>query len=432
MRKRITSMALAAVMAIGLLTGCGGGDNQPSETKKAEDGSIELSCWVHETDSDEGKLYKSQVDAFNEQYKGKYHVTLTQIARSGDAGGYDDKINAAISNGGLPDVFTIDSVTVAEYADAQAIVPIDEYITEEDLKDFNPSIVQQGTYEDKLYTLGVMDSSVGIFYNKTMFKEAGITPATVENPWTLQDLTDACKKLTKDDCYGITMSLDAKDETLIYFFLPLIYSQGGNVISDDGKTVDGYLNGEATVNLLKWIKEMKDSGYVSATPPEKCFEQGKAAMALTGAWEPATLKDYDMDWGLMPMPIYDKDSKMSSACGSWTFGMSSNCADDRKKGAAELIKFMTSTEACVDMYEANGMPPARSSAFSKIEAFNEEPLNVISYQLQNTAQARPSAVSYSILSDQFATAVQNVLTGMDVKSALDEAVTQYNFQADIE
>ena len=56
-----------------------------------------------------------------------------------------------------------------------------------------------------------------------MFEKAGIEPATAEKPWTLAQLEDAAKKLTTDDCYGITMSLDAKDETCIYFFLPLIY-----------------------------------------------------------------------------------------------------------------------------------------------------------------------------------------------------------------
>ena len=67
-----------------------------------------------------------------------------------------------------------------------------------------------------------------------------------------------------------------------------------------------------------------------------------------------------------------------------------------------------------------------------IKEFNEEPLSVFRYQLANTAQARPVSVNYAIASDQFATAVQNVLTGMDVKEALDQAVTQYNFQTDTE
>ena len=434
MKKKVISALMATVMAAGLLVGCGGKDSNDasSETAKNADGSTELSIWVHETDSPEGQLYKKLIDDFNKENEGKYHATLTQIARSGDAGGYDDKINAAISNGGLPDVFTIDGVRVGEFADAGAIVPIGEYYTEDDLADFNPSIIQQGTYKDELYTVGCFDSSVGIFYNKDMFEKAGITPATKEDPWTLEELTDAAKKLTTDDCYGITMSLDATDETVIYFFLPLIQSQGSNVIADDGVTAKGYLNGDAALNTVSWIKDMVDNGYASATPEENSFELGKAAMAINGSWAPAGLADYDINWGLMPMAKYDEESEAASACGSWTFGMSKDCPDENKEAAAELIKFMTSTDADAQMYGANSMPPARQSAFDQIDAFKEAPLDVFQYQLANTAQARPVSVNYAVLSNQFATAVQNVLTGMDPKEALDEAVTQYNFQTDTE
>lgn len=436
LRRKVMVTLLAGSMAAAMLTGCGQGSSgqKAAEAETAADGSMELTIWVHETDSsEEGKHYARLVEAFNEQYAGKYHASLSQIARSGDAGGYDDKVNAAISNGGLPDVYTVDGVTVAQYADAGAIVPIDSYFTEEELSDFNPSIIQQGTYNGKLYTLGAMDSSVGIYYNKDMFEAAGITPATAENPWTLDELTEAAKKLTTEDCFGITMSLDAKDETMIYFFLPLIQSQGSNILSQDGLLTEGYLNGEATVNVLTWIKDMADNGYVSATPAENSFELGQAAMALTGAWEPANLAKFpEIDWGLMPMPKYDSSSKAVSACGSWTFAVSGQCAEEKKEGAAELVRFMTSTEAAAGMFAANAMPPSRQSAFAEIEDFNQEPLSVFQYQLTNTAQARPVSVNYAVASNQFATAVQNVLTGMDVKEALDQAVTQYNFQTDTE
>ncbi|MCI8268291.1 MAG: extracellular solute-binding protein [Lachnospiraceae bacterium] len=432
MKKNVLSLLLAGSLAVSLIAGCGSKPQAEAET--AADGSVELTIWVHETESsDEGKLYAKLIGEFNEKYAGQYHATLSQIARSGDAGGYDDKINAAISNGGLPDVFTVDGVTVAQYADAGAIVPIDEYFTSEELSDFNPSIIQQGTYDGKLYTLGAMDSSVGIFYNKDMFEAAGITPATAENPWTLDELTEAAKKLTTDDCFGITMSLDAKDETIIYFFLPLIQSQGSNIVSEDGLLAEGYMNGEAAVNVLTWIKDMADNGYVSATPAENSFELKQAAMALTGAWEPANLAKFpDVNWGLMPMAKYDSGSQAVSACGSWTFAVSGQCAENKKKGAAELVRFMTSTEAAAGMFAANSMPPSRQSAFSEIAEFGQEPLSVFQYQLTNTAKARPVSVNYAVASNQFATAVQNVLTGMDVKEALDQAVAQYNFQTDTE
>lgn len=462
MKKKIVATMMAMAVLGTAVTGCGGNGGQgaaPADTTETEEpaadaeapaaeeeapaadaaetevpagDAIDVSIWVHETDSGEGQLYKKLVDDFNNENAGTYHATLTQIARSGDAGGYDDKINAAISNGGLPDVFTIDGVRVGEFADAGAIVPISDYFTADDLADFNPSIVQQGTYQDQLYTVGCFDSSVGIFYNKDMFEAAGITPATKEDPWTLQELTEAAEKLTTSDCYGITMSLDSKDETIIYFFLPLIQSQGANVFGDDGLTADGYLNGDAAVNVVSWIKSMVDNGYASATPEMNSFELGKAAMAINGSWAPAGLAEYDINWGLMPMAKYDENSTPASACGSWTFGMSKDCPDERKEAAAALIRFMTSADADAQMYGANSMPPARQSAYDQIDAFKEAPLDVFQYQLANTSQARPVSVNYAVLSNQFATAVQNVLTGMDPTDALNEAVTQYNFQTDME
>lgn len=458
MKKRMIAMMMTTAMLTGALTGCGGNTGQeaasgtetagtaetestpdaadtteaPAAAEASDAGGIEVSLWVHETDSPEGQLYKKLVDDFNNENTGRYHATLTQIARSGDAGGFDDKINAAISNGGLPDVFTIDGVRVGEFADAGAIVPIGDYFTADDLADFNPSIVQQGTYKDQLYTVGCFDSSVGIFYNKDMFEAAGITPATKEDPWTLKELTDAAAKLTTDDCYGITMSLDSKDETIIYFFLPLIQSQGSSVFAADGVTAEGYLNGDASRKVVSWLKEMVDNGYASATPETNSFELGKAAMAINGSWAPAGLAEYDINWGLMPMAKFDENSTPASACGSWTFGMSKDCPEERKEAAAALIKFMTSADAAAQMYGANSMPPARQSAYDQIDAFKEAPLDVFQYQLANTSQARPVSVNYAVLSNQFATAVQNVLTGMDPADALNEAVTQYNFQTDTE
>ena len=85
------------------------------------------------------------------------------------------------------------------------------------------------------------------------------------------------------------MALDATDETVIYFFLPLIQSQGSNVFADDGVTAEGYLNGDAALNTVTWIKEMVDKGYASATPEANSFELGKAAMAVNGSWAPAVI-----------------------------------------------------------------------------------------------------------------------------------------------
>lgn len=237
--KKLMTNLLVVGMAGMLFTGCG---NQSKSKSISADGVVQLDMWVHETDSNEGKLYKSLVEEFNEVNKGKIEVTLTQIPRTGDAGGYDDKVNAALTTGNMPDVFTIDGPSVGAQAEAGAIVPIGQYFEDEDLKDFNTDIIQQGTFNGELYTLAAMDSSVLLFYNKDMFKDAGVTPATVDNPWTWDEFYDACKALTKDGVYGANLGLKDVGEWMTYAFLPMVQSGGGNIISEDGnEKVEGYL-----------------------------------------------------------------------------------------------------------------------------------------------------------------------------------------------
>lgn len=86
MKKNVLSLLLAGSLAVSMMAGCGGND-QKETAQTSADGSVELSIWVHETESsDEGKLYAKLIGEFNEKYAGQYHATLSQIARSGDAG----------------------------------------------------------------------------------------------------------------------------------------------------------------------------------------------------------------------------------------------------------------------------------------------------------------------------------------------------------
>jgi fructooligosaccharide transport system substrate-binding protein len=426
--KRVIATVLTVIMTATLFTGCG---SKEKEVTTTEDGATVITLWVHQTnDTPEGKVYDELVKEFNEQHKGEIEVQLTSIARTGDAGGYDDKINAAITNSSMPDVFTIDGPTVAANADAGTIVPITEYVDQAELDEFNKSIVQQGTYNKELYTLGTFDSSVCVYYNVDMFAAAGITPATVDNLWTWDDFTEACKKLKSDTVFGANLGLNDIGEWLTYAYLPLIQSGDGSIVSDDGEeTVDGYLNGQSTVDALTFIKNLIDDGLVSATPEDYTFEKGSSAMTFSGPWEIATLKDYpEIKWGTMPYPIKAEGATPASPCGSWTYGVSKDCTEENRVAAAEVIKWLTATESCVKMYDAISMPPARQTAFKEIAAFQEAPLDVLTYQMANSAIPRPIVVNYPILSDKFAKAVANVASGMDVKQALDDAVEQYNFQ----
>ncbi|MCB2359963.1 ABC transporter substrate-binding protein [Clostridium estertheticum] len=425
-KKSIAILTLASILMFSLV-GCGSKASTSTSTSK---GVVNLTMWVHETDSPEGKLYKKRVADFNEVNKGKISVKLTAIPRTGTASGYDDKVNAAVTTNSLPDVLTCDGPTVAAEAEAGILAPIDDYVKKSDLTDFNPDIIKQGTYNEKLYGLGAMDSSVVIYYNKDMFAAAGITaPTDLKSAWTWDQLQSNAKKLTTSKVFGINMSLNSGGEWNTYAFLPFVQSNGGQIISNDGKTSTGYINSAKTVEAVGYIKKLVDDKVVSKTPIDNSFELGKAAMTLTGTWEQATLAKYpNVKYGIMPYPVSNSNAKAVSPCGSWGFYMTKSATSDKQKAAVDLIKYMTNTESCVDIYKANGMPPARKTAVAKITEFKSLPLKVVADQLQKTATPRPATADYPVLSDGFSKAIANAISGQDPKVALDAAAKQIDAQ----
>ncbi|WP_052947574.1 ABC transporter substrate-binding protein [Aneurinibacillus tyrosinisolvens] len=148
------------------------------------------------------------MEEFNQAHKGKIKVKL-EIIPSGAGHAYEDKINVAVSGSSLPDVLDMDGSFIANYAATQILAPMDEYVKEEDKKDFAKSIIQQGTYDGKLYALGAMESSLVLFYNKKLVKEVGITPPdSLDKAWPWQQFADNAKKLTKGGRYGVTLNMN--------------------------------------------------------------------------------------------------------------------------------------------------------------------------------------------------------------------------------
>ena len=61
-----------------------------------------------------------------------------------------------------------------------------------------------------------------------------------------------------------------------------------------------------------------------------------------------------------------------------------------------------------------------------MEEYQDESRKVIKDQVINTAHPRPISTSYPVLSSEFASALQDIRTGVDVKDALAKVVTRFN------
>jgi fructooligosaccharide transport system substrate-binding protein len=396
-----------------------------SKSANSQDGKT-LTMWVHVSDdSEEGKVYQKRVDAFNKKYASEnIEAKIDFIPRSGNGGGYEDKVNAALTTNTLPDVITLDGPNTAAYAKSGVIAPLDEYIKDQD--DLLPSIKQQGTYQGKLYAIGVSESSVGIYYNKKMLKDAGVdlkTLPTVENPWTWDEFLELCKKLkNKYDKPAIDMQLQSKDEMLTYALLPFVWSAGGDVLSKDGKKAEGVFNDKLTVEAMTFIQTMLKEGYTTRTPVKQAFETEKYPMKMSGVWTVTDMETNfpNVDYGVMPYPVSPKTKKLVSPSGSWQFAMTQT--SENKEWAAKLVDWMTNKESNLELSRSIAALPVRYSSEKVLAKEFSDEMNVFLQQLKETGHARPVTPAYPQVTRAFQQAIDDISffdQHQDIQSVLD-------------
>ncbi|WP_408011161.1 ABC transporter substrate-binding protein [Pseudalkalibacillus sp. A8] len=398
--------------------------------EKASGDPNEVSIWVHTSkETAEGEAMQKIIDRFNEQNDGNYTAKIEFIPRSGSGGGYEDKVNAALTTNTLPDVLTLDGPNTAAYAKARIIAPIGKYISNKD--DLLPSIIQQGTYKDKLYAVGYSESSVGIFYNKQMLKDAGIdlsTLPTVDKPWDWNQFMELCEILVKKyDQPAIDMGLNDQSEWLMYAFSPFLWSQGGSIVSEDKTKATGVYNDENSVKTMTFIQDMVEKGFTTKTPVEKGFQTGKYPMKFTGSWTIAEMESSypDVEYGVMPYPTSPDTNKLVSPSGSWQYAMSSTT--DKKEAAGALIDFMTSTEPLKEIALANSVLPASKSVIKEVQDEVSPQMKILIEQNSKTAHARPVLPEYPKVSRTFQQTISDLTyyeKNKDIQKLLDTKASQ--------
>ncbi|WP_373164547.1 sugar ABC transporter substrate-binding protein [Agathobaculum sp. Marseille-P7918] len=427
MKKRLLGItAMCAIVCC--LAGCQQKDPLPGELEGFDAGEQYLSIWVHSIeDTEEGQVYRDAVERFNQAFDGKYFADIEFVPRNDSGGGYSDKINASVMSGMLPDVLTVDGPNIAAYAANGIIQPLAE-LTEEERSTYLESILEQGTYDGQLYALGVMESSVGLYYNKDILDEAGIEVPTADNPWTWSEFMDILEQLKPmmDELGGYPLDMTFPvGETSIYYYAPFVWSNGGDMVSEDGMTVDGIFNSPENVEAMQLFRSIVQNGYMSQAPIDKLFESGRAAFKFDGAWEVNTVyTSYpELNLGVAPYIVSDDwDGGRYTPTGSWAFAASTGAEDI--EAATELVKYMSGVESGVQMWEQTKSFPSTYQAFEQIDVFRtDENYRALYEQLSQYGHPRPKTPVYPQVSTSFQQALESIaLSGKDAQTELDKAV----------
>lgn len=337
-----------------------------------------------------------------------------------------ETIDTTLASGApVMDVFSADAPLVPKYAAAGAILPLDDHYPAEAQADFLPGSLDEALWDGSFYATPQISSSQGIYVNKALFEAAGVPlpPMDPEQRLTWAEVRDLANQLTiRDGDVTTQWGLLIEQSTAPYQLYPLIQSLGGEVISPDGTTVDGYMNSPQAVEAMTFYQELYCTDRVSPQePPPEAFTSGKTAMMLGGTWHVGNFASVEgLDWQMTPHPYFND---VVTPTGS--FHVAVNANTDHPEEAADFADFVTGVERSIAIFEATNEIPARASIFVELpEKFSAHPNEIFSYELANTAVARPRTAAYGAMENELRAAFQSIVACEDVQATLDNAVSR--------
>lgn len=289
----------------------------------------------------------------------KAHPDISILYEPNPGRVYEEKILTALATGEPPDVFLLDSKLIPTFTNKKILLDLAPFVGSLGLDTtiWYPNVLAIARVGDALYAFPKGFSPIMVYYNKTLFAKAGISePAP---GWTWDDYRRMARALTIDsDRDGTPEQYGAGMSNRFYYWIPWVWSGGGDVVSPDGDSATGYLNSPATIaslsflidlvrtdraapNLGSWIQGEK-TGITTAL-----FASGKLAMVTDGHWRMPSLirymRDQALDVGVAPLPSHGSGRKVNVMYESgWCVPVSA----PHPKEAALLAAFLAGEEAC--------------------------------------------------------------------------------------
>lgn len=287
-------------------------------------------------------------------FTAKYHIKTNYQVINGD---YPTAMKARITAGTAPDVFYLNSDVAQDFIQTGQIHNLDFLKSAKgyNFSELYPSLVEGFMWKGSVYAIPKDQSTLALYYNKDMFKAAGISkPPTTETQFTV----DACKLTDKKKhIYGAVISND------IARWWPFIFAAGGSVFNKDQSKV--VINNAAAKQALSWYASLVRMGCaalpstVGATWNGDAFDKGLAAMVFEGNWltQPTQQTAPNMHWGIAPLPKGPKGYGNLAFTAAWAMSAKTSHLAE----ASKLMEFLTDAngEKLWDKY--SGYLPARKS-----------------------------------------------------------------------
>ena len=258
------------------------------------------------------------------------------------------RLQADMAAGEVPDVAQLPFRAMDFAINGLGAVAINDLTTEEEFdknfETFSPNGLALGEYDGKTYCLPFTFSTPVLFYNGTLFEQAGLDPNDPPETWDeVLQYGQAIKEANPDvEALHVATTGASSGEWIAQ---ALIYSNGGSILSEDRSTIT--FNEEGGMGAMQMLRDMADAGVHGTMTEEEAteaFSNGNLAMYLQSSAVHASMKKAAEagGWDLYgaAMPAFEGKEAVPTNSGSALFVFTQ---DEAKRDAVwRFLQFVSS------------------------------------------------------------------------------------------
>jgi len=379
-RYKQKTLVCAAVAAVALVAAACGGSSGSTSSQSTKTFGVNATGTVHfwARQATDGPA-KALVAGFNATHK-NLKVVLHLTPPNDDT----SQLATAIRAGSVPDVVGLNDIDVPEFSHQNALMNLTRYINALPYRSsLSPGHLKLATYNGQDYGLPYLADLSVLWYNKKLFKEAGLNPN--DPPASYAQIVSDAKKITAlgHGIYGFSFAGDCQG-CLGFTMLPSLWAAGQHMINGPLASQTVNVASDAPLKTMLEAYHTMWAGHMTPVADQTQngltwgadFEAGKVGI-LPGDYGFATKMANQAEFADAPLPAVD-GGNYSTFDGGDDFVIPAGAPN--ASGAWEFIKWALEPQQ-QGKYPSEGMTPIRTDvltpAFAKTNPYDAVALKAL-------------------------------------------------------
>lgn len=308
------------------------------------------------TETDLSKAYGECgiIQVLTNKFNADNKIGAKVVTQTVDWGTYYDLLSATYSSGNVPDVAVMHRSVLPNFAKRHLVEPVGDALTAAgvDFGDVAPTARDAVTVDGKIMGMPFDIHALLVHINVDLMKQAGLVDAAGAPilPKTPDEIIEQGKKFkAATGKYYLGMESDSASVMSVRIFDSLVWQQGGDVTSADGKTAT--VNTEAGLNAAKFLSSLYANGLINKAQDyassEQAFINGETGMLFNGTWG---VDNYDTQaksgkaglktYAVTNFPTFYKTPVVWSDSHMWTIPVNAKRSPEQEQAAIAFLKFL--------------------------------------------------------------------------------------------